>query len=283
MTTKQSASAIDTIIAVLHPSTAPNVVNTGGALEFETNDELILPTQRRLKNELVRALSDFANRRHKSGFFVTSTLRIQPDDDVEFPATCVIRLAGASVTRADVGDFQAAAKLLLTALIPQKEIWDLPNESVLQSDDLTVLQTIAKDFSHQFAGRAIRQGVMIRIAGKQSETLTIQGAMPALTVQHSATQLISGTARPIGFDEEKNLIALDVSSVTDDTQLPIHKRVEVLCPTPAFLRILATAYANRNMLEFQALRQLDATNQKTILTMQSLKEVVLSPEAYELQ
>lgn len=209
---------LDTIIAVLHPSTAPQVVSTGGALEFETNDDLIPPPQRRLKNALVRALSDFASRRQKSGLFVTSTLRIQPDD-VEIPASCVIRLTGASVTMADVAEFQSAARLLLNRITPQTDLWNQPAEGMLQEESLDVLQPMAAELAQQFAGRTIKQGVMVRFGGAETDAMRIQGSMPALTIEHSATQLISGTARPVGFDEFKNLIALYVNSATDDEQL----------------------------------------------------------------
>jgi len=268
---------------VLHPSTAPQVVSTGAALEFLTSDELILPPQRRLKNELVRLLSEFAGKRSRGSFSVESTLRVERGDGVEFPASYVVRLSGAGVTEEDVKIFQTAARLLLSRMTTQTDLWNQPAEGMLQAEDLDVLQPMAGEFARQFSGSSIRQGVMVRLGSSDSEPITIKGRVPALILQHRAPELVSGTARPIGFDEEKNFVALSVNSVGEDQPPRSPKRLEILCPTPVFLRTLATAYANRSMVEFQAFSQLEATSQRPILTLRSLKEIDIGPESYELR
>jgi len=285
MVTDDSFKKIDTTILVLHPSSAPHVVNAGGALEFEEEGALVLPVQKQLKEALVRALSDFACARKSAGVIIESRLRVEPDTGKEFPATHVIRLAGSDVTAADVTEFRAAAQLILSTLVPQRMLGDTESEPPLSASEMETLRLLAEDVVAKFANRAIKQGVMIRFGGAELRGVTVHGVMPALTLEQRAIGTLHSTAKPVGFDEQKGHAILWVMPVTGSEEVAkIQGRIEVLCHDPELLRILAKAYANRSAVEFRALRQREARKQKMVMTLLELKELPSDRlEAFELQ
>ncbi|WP_394244146.1 hypothetical protein [Halopseudomonas laoshanensis] len=281
-----NSDAIDTTILVLHPSSAPHVVNAGGALEFQEEAELILPAQKQLKNSLVRALNKLADARKVDDVTVEWRLRVDPETGVEFPATYVVRLAGPNIKTTDVEDFRAAAQLILGKLVPQRALGELDPEPTLRSADLELIQPLAQEFASQFANRSITQGVMIRFGSAELDGVTVQGVMPTLIIEHNALEILSGVAKPMGFDESQDSAILLVIPKTDqDESSQIQGRTKFLCHNPDFLKTLATAYVGRRLLEFEAVRQRDARSQKTILTLRSLKEVPPSQthDSFELQ
>lgn len=282
MVTDDSFKKIDTTILVLHPSSAPHVVNAGGALEFEEEGALVLPVQKQLKEALVRALSDFACARKSAGVIIESRLRVEPDTGKEFPATHVIRLAGSDVTAADVAEFRAAAQLILSTLVPQRMLGDTESEPPLSASEMETLRLLAEDVVAKFANRAIKQGVMIRFGGAELRGVTVHGVMPALTLEQRAIGTLHSTAKPVGFDEQKGHAILWV--IGSEEVAKIQGRIEVLCHDPELLRILAKAYANRSAVEFRALRQREARKQKMVMTLLELKELPSDRlDAFELQ
>lgn len=285
MVTDDSCKKIDTTILVLHPSSAPHVVNAGGALEFEEEGALVLPVQKQLKEALVRALSDFACARKSAGVIIESRLRVEPDTGTEFPATHVIRLVGSDVTAADVTEFRAAAQLILSTLVPQRMLGDTESEPPLSASEMETLRLLAEDVVAKFANRAIKQGVMIRFGGAELHGVTVHGVMPALTLEQRAMGTLHSTAKPMGFDEQKGHAILWVMPVTGSEEIAqIQGRIEVLCHDPELLRILAKAYANRSAVEFRALRQREARKQKMVMTLLELKELPSDRlDAFELQ
>ena len=77
MTSHNSIETSDTSILVLHPLSAPNVINTDGALEFEEERMLVLPAQQQLKDAMIRALAEFVSFRRKSVFAIKSRFRVE--------------------------------------------------------------------------------------------------------------------------------------------------------------------------------------------------------------
>jgi|SRR5690554_3156935 len=284
MVTNNPCETFDTTILVLHPSTAPHVVNTGDALEFE-DGAMVLPVQTQLKDALVRALSDFAGARKAANVVIESPLRVQPGSENEFPATQVIRLAGSGVTASDVTEFRAAAQLILSTLIPQQTLGDIEPAPSLTSSEMDALRLLADEFAAKFASRSIKRGVAIRFGNDELHGLTVQGVMPALTLEQRAIGTLQSKAKPMGFDDQKGHAILWVMPVTGNDEIAqIQGRIEVLCHDPELLRILARAYANRSAVEFRALRQREARKQKMVMTLLELKE--LPPDhlnAFELQ
>ena len=86
----EDSVSFDGTIVVLHPASAPHVVNSGGVLEFEEDSSIVLPAQKQLKDAVVSALNDFRDMRKLAATSVEWRLRIEPTHDVEFPATYVV-------------------------------------------------------------------------------------------------------------------------------------------------------------------------------------------------
>lgn len=281
MTILKSCATYDTTILVLHPSTAPHVVNTGGALEFEEEGALVLPEQRHLKDALVRALNEFAICRKAEALVVEAWLRVDSKDDVEFPATYVVRLVGSGVTPADVEVFTAAARLVLAELIPQRAVGEPEVEPVLGEQDVSILQSLGTDVAARFANKSIKRGIMIKFGGggEDLQGITMQGLMPALAVEQGSLGTIQGVARPLGFDEEKGAVTLMVKKrANDDEDSHCEGRLDLLCHDLDFLRIVARVYANRGQVEFTAITQPEVRKKKPIITLLELSEAA----AYDL-
>lgn len=285
MATQESCAILDTTILVLHPSSAPHVVNINGALEFEEEGALVLPAQRQLKDALIRALNDYASSRKTEAFAVESWLRVDSRSDVEFPATYVIKLAGSGVTSVDVETFSAAARLLLAKLIPQRALGEPEVERLLGKQDQDILQSLGEDVAARFANKSIKQGVMIRFGSADPQGITMQGVMPALAVEQGSLGTIEGIARPLGFDEEKSIVLLMVKkSAKDDEYSHCEGRIEVLCHDLGFLRIVAQVYASCGQVEFKAITQPDARKKKPAITLLELSAVAANElDQFELE
>lgn len=285
MATQESCATLDTTILVLHPSSAPHVVNTDGALEFEEEGALVLPAQKQLKDALIRALNEYASSRKTGAVAVESWLRVDSRSDIEFPATYVIKLVGSGVTSVDVEAFSAAARLILAKLIPQQALGEPEVDSLLGKQDQDVLQSLGEDVAARFANKSIKQGVMIKFGRADSHGITMQGVMPALTVEQGSLGTIEGIERPLGFDEEKSIVILTVrKAANDDKGSHCEGRIEVLCHDLKFLRIVAQVYANCGQVEFKAITQPEARKKKPVITLVELNEVAANElDQFELE
>lgn len=285
MATMVSCGAVDTTIVVLHPTSAPHVTNADGILEFEGEGALILPTQKQLKDSLVRVLNEFVSVRKAGDVAVEFRLRVDPETGTEFPATHVIRLAGSDVTVAEVEAFRVAARIVLSELVPQRTLGDSANEHLLEESEIKELKALGEEVATRFANRSIKQGVMVNFGGGELQGVAVQGVMPALTVEQGAQGVLRGTARPMGFDEHKGIANLWlIPEASDEESSHVHGRTEVLCHNLDFLRILAKAYANRSLVEYEAVSQLEARKRKMVITILALKEVAVDEvDSFELQ
>lgn len=285
MTTQESCATLDTTILVLHPSSAPHVVNTDGALEFEEEGALVLPAQKQLKDALIRALNEYANSQKTESVVVESRLRVDSRSDVEFPATYVIKLVGSGVTSVDVEAFSAAARLILAKLFPQRTLGEPEVESLLGMQDQDVLQSLGEDVAARFANKSIKQGIMIKFGSADPQGITMRGVMPALAVEQGSLGTIEGIARPMGFDEEKSIVILMVKKSANDDESHCDGRIEMLCHDLGFLRIVAQVYANGGQVEFKATTQPGVRKKrKSVFTLQALSPVAANElDHFELE
>ena len=281
----EGSVSFDGTIVVLHPASAPHVVNSGGVLEFEEESSIVLPAQKQLKDAVVSALNDFRDMRKVTSIFVEWRLRIEPTHDVEFPATYVVRLVGPGATASEVDVFRAAARWVFSDLIPQRILGEPEDEPILSEKEKEFLGTLSRGIAAKFASRSIKQGVMVRFGFEDLGGATVQGVMPALTVEQKALGTVRATGRPLGFDEQKSTVTLWVTPSSSDDDTPeLEGRTEILCHDLEFLRVFARAYANRSLVKFQAVSQQDARKQKTVLTLLELAEVAVDPaESFDLQ
>jgi len=277
--------SFDGSIVVLHPASAPHVVNSGGVLEFEEDSSFVLPAQKQLKDAVVSALNDFRDMRKLSATSIEWRLRIEPTHDVEFPATYVVRLVGPGATASEVEVFRAAARWVFRDLIPQRILGEPEDEPILSEKEQEFLGSLSRGIAAKFANRSIKQGVMIRFGSEDLSGATVQGIMPSLTVEQKALGTVWATGKPLGFDEQKSTVALWVTRGTNDVDASeIEGRTEVLCHDLEFLRVFARAYANRSLVKFRAVSQREARKQKTVLTLFELEEVAVDPaESFDLQ
>lgn len=281
----EGSDSFDGTIVVLHPASAPQVVNSGGVLEFEEDHSFVLPAQRQLKDSIVSALNDFRDTRKVTATFIEWRLRIEPTLDVEFPATYVVRLAGAGVTASEVEVFRAAARSVFRDLIPQRILGEPEDEAILSEKEQEFLRSSSRGIAAKFANRSIKEGVMVRFGFDDLSGAKIQGVMPALTVEQKALGTLRATGRPLGFDEQKGTMTLWVVPGSDDDDASeIEGKAEIFCHDLEYLRVFARAYANRSLVRFQAMSQREARKQKTVLTLLELKEVAVEPaENFDLQ
>jgi hypothetical protein len=281
----EGSVSFDGTIVVLHPASAPHVVNSGGVLEFEEDSSIVLPAQKQLKDAVVSALNDFRDMRKVTSIFVEWRLRIEPTHDVEFPATYVVRLVGPGATASEVEVFRAAARWVFSDLIPQRILGEPEDEPILSEKEKEFLGTLSRGIAAKFASRSIKQGVMVRFGFEDLSGATVQGVMPSLTVEQKALGRMWAAGRPLGFDEQKSTVTLWVSpSANDEDASEIEGRTEILCHDLDFLRVFARAYANRSLVKFQVVSQQEARKQKTVLTLLELEEVAVDPaENFDLQ
>lgn len=281
----EGSESFDGTIVVLHPASAPHVVNSGGVLEFEEDSSIVLPAQKQLKDAVVSALNDFQDLKKLAAISVEWRLRIEPAHNVEFPATYVVRLVGPGATASEVEVFRAAARLVFRDLIPQRILGEPEDESILSKKEQEFLGTLSRGIAAKFANRSIKQGVMVRFGFEDLSGATVQGVMPALTVEQKALGTVRATGRPLGFDEQKSTVTLWVTPSSSDDDTPeLEGRTEILCHDLEFLRVFARAYANRSLVKFQVVSQQDARKQKTVLTLLELAEVAVDPaESFDLQ
>ena len=281
----EDSVSFDGTIVVLHPASAPHVVNSGGVLEFEEDSSIVLPAQKQLKDAVVSALNDFRDMRKLAATSVEWRLRIEPTHNVEFPATYVVRLVGPGATASEVEVFRAAARLVFRDLIPQRILGEPEDEPILSEKEQEFLGTLSRGIAAKFASRSIKQGVMVRFGFEDLGGATVQGVMPSLTVEQKALGTMWAAGRPLGFDEQKSTVTLWVTpGANDEDASEIEGRTEILCHDLDFLRVFARAYANRSLEKFQAVSQQDARKQKTVLTLLELEEVAVDPaESFDLQ
>jgi hypothetical protein len=277
--------SFDGTIVVLHPASAPHVVNSGGVLEFEEESSIVLPAQKQLKDAVVSALNDFRDMRKVTSIFVEWRLRIEPTHDVEFPATYVVRLVGPGATASEVEVFRAAARWVFSDLIPQRILGEPEDEPILSEKEKEFLGTLSRGIAAKFANRSIKQGVMVRFGFGDLIGATVQGVMPSLTVEQKALGTMWAAGRPLGFDEQKSTVTLWVTAgANDEDASEIEGRTEILCHNLEFLRVFARAYANRSLVKFKVVSQQEARKQKTVLTLLELAEVAVDPaESFDLQ
>ncbi|WP_303293564.1 hypothetical protein [Marinobacter sp. ST-43] len=281
----EGSESFDGTIVVLHPASAPHVVNSGGVLEFEEDSSIVLPAQKQLKDAVVSALNDFQDLKKLAAISVEWRLRIEPAHNVEFPATYVVRLVGPGATASEVEVFRAAARLVFRDLIPQGILGEPEDESILSKKEQEFLGTLSRGIAAKFASRSIKQGVMVRFGFEDLSGATIQGVMPSLTVEQKALGTVRAAGRPLGFDEQKSTVTLWVTSGANHDDTPeLEGRTEILCHDLDFLRVFARAYANRSLVKFQVVSQQDARKQKAVLTLLELAEVAVDPAAsFDLQ
>lgn len=281
----EGSVSFDATIVVLHPASAPHVVNSGGVLEFEEESSIVLPAQKQLKDAVVSALNDFRDMRKLSATSIEWRLRIEPTHDVEFPATYVVRLVGPGATASEVEVFRAAARFVLRGLIPQRILGEPEDEPILSEKEQEFLGALSRGISAKFANRSIKQGVMVRFGFEDLSGAKVQGVMPSLTVEQKALGTIWAAGRPLGFDEQKSTVTLWVTAGSNhDDASELEGRAEIFCHDLEFLRVFARAYANRSLVKFQAVSQREARKQKTVLTLLELQEVAVDPaENFDLQ
>lgn len=191
--------SFDGTIVVLHPASAPHVVNSGGVLEFEEDSSFVLPAQKQLKDAIVSALNDFRDTRKVTATFIEWRLRIEPTLDVEFPATYVVRLAGAGVTASEVEVFRAAARSVFRDLIPQRILGEPEDEAILSEKEQQFLRSSSRGIAAKFANRSIKQGVMVRFGFEDLTGATVQGVMPSLTVEQKSSWHLAGNWQTVGI------------------------------------------------------------------------------------
>lgn len=285
MATQKSSTILDTTILILHPSSAPHVVNTDDGVEFEEEGAVVLPAQKQLKEAMIRALDDYASFRKTAAISMKSWLRVDSRSDVEFPATSVLRLAGSGVTSADVEVFTAAARLLLAKLIPQRALGEPEVERLLGKKEEDVLKSLGEAVAARFANKSIKQGITIKFGSADPQGIIMQGVMPALAVEQGSFGTIEGVARPLGFDEGKSTVTLMVKKSANDDEDPHYEgRMEMLCHDLRFLRIVAQVYANRGQVEFRAITQPEARKKKPVITLLELSEVAVNElDQFELE
>ncbi|KPP97210.1 hypothetical protein [Marinobacter sp. HL-58] len=285
MTNQNAYGTLDTSILVLHPSSAPHVISTAGALEFEGETALVLPAQKQLKDKMVKVLNEFVSFRKTPGIAVEARLRIESQQRTEFPATHVIRLEGSGVTSDEVMVFRAAAQLILSSLVSQRSFGEQEMEHVLTEDEKFYLNELGSGVAAKFAGKSIPQGFIVRLGINDRHGINVHGNMQLLALKQSAHGTIEGVGRPIGFDEQKSSATLWFrKAANDDDESPNAGKLEVLCHNLDFLRVLAGAYANRNQVEFKALRQPEARKKKSVITLLELREVAANdPDQFQLE
>ena len=279
MTNQKSCETLNAAILVLHPLSAPNVVHSGGALEFEEEGALVLPSQKQLKDTMVRVLNDFVSFRKTPAIAVESRLRVEPQDGTEYPATHVIRLVGSGTTPAEGMVFRAAAQVILTALISQRSFGEQETDHVLTEEEKLFLNELGGDVAAKFASKSITQGFVVRFGATDLHGITVQGVMPPLALEQSAHGTIEGVGRPLGFDEQKSTAIFWFSKAANDGgKVPYEGRLEIVCHNLDFLRTVARAFANRNLLEFKALSQPEPKKKKPVITLLELREVAANDQ-----
>ncbi|SFE93382.1 hypothetical protein SAMN04487869_12617 [Marinobacter sp. DSM 26671] len=285
MTTSNVGEFFDTSVLVLHPSSAPSVFAADGALEFEEESSIALPMQKKLKDAMVVALSDFAKFRKTPDVALEFRLRVESQNGIEFPATHVVRLIGPEVVSSDVSLYRAAARFILAQWVKQRSLDEQETEHLLSEAEKAFLKEVGEGIAANFAGRSISRGFVVRFGMDDLGGLVIQGVMPSLTIDQAAQATVLGVGGPLGFDEVKGSVTMWISkSVSEDLQLPGSSRVQAQCHDLEALRVLAQAYANRNEIEFKALVQQDASNKKPVITILELKEVPLGdPDQFHLE
>ena len=273
MVDEKCSDTFDPLILILHPASAPCVINSSGALEFE-EDALVLPMQKKLKDAMVRVLNDFANFRQKP-FSIESRLRVESHDEKDFPATHVVRLVGSEASSSEVMVFRAAAKFILGELIPQKSIGEQTTDDLLDKQEKSHLKKSGSGIAAKFGGQSISQGFVVKFGTYDDlDGVAVQGQMPALELEQSAYETIEGVGRPMGFDEQKSIAFLwFIKAGNNGDESPNEGRFEVLCHNWDFLRTLAQAYVNRNIVEFRALKQSEPRKKKSVITLLDLREI----------
>jgi hypothetical protein len=285
MTMQEPSVTFDASILVLHPLSAPQVFNAEGALEFEEEGALVLPVQKQLKDAMVRVLSEFAEFRKTPAIAVESRLRVESQDESEFPATHVVRLVGVGVTSAEVMVFRAAAQVILSSLVPQRSLAEPDMGSSLQENEKCFLRELGDGIAAKFAGKSITQGFVVKFGNADLHGVSVQGSMPALALEQGASGTLEGVGKPLGFNEEKSTAILWFTGAANDDGLSLgRERLEVLCHNLDFLRTLAHAYANRNLVKFKAIRQPEARKKRSVITLLELSEVAANnPDQFQLE
>ena len=285
MTRQKLKGTLDASILILHPACAPCVFHSGGALEFEEEGALVLPAQKQIKNSMIHVLNEFLSFRKTPAIGVESRLRVESRDGTEFPATYVVRLVGSGVTSAEVMVFRAAARFILNAFVPQRSLGDQETDHLLQETEKVFLRELGDGVAAKYAHKSITQGFVVRFGNVDPHGVTLQGIMPALDLEQRAYGTIEGFGRPMGFDEQKSTATLWFTRFANDHESsPDEGRLKILCHDLDFLRTIARAYANRNQLEFKALRQPEARKKKPVITLLELREVAANDlDQFELK
>jgi len=280
MTSHNSIETSDTSILVLHPLSAPNVINTDGALEFEEERMLVLPAQQQLKDAMIRALAEFVSFRRKSVFAIKSRFRVESQGLTEFPAINVVRLDGPGVTPDEVSLFRAAGRVILGSMILQRSLGEQDMSHLFSEKERLFLAEQGNVIAAKFANRSITQGFKVRFGVTDLDGITVQGVMPALSLKQRAHGTVAGICRPLGFDEQKGTAILLVTEAANDEEPESNEskeqltgRLEVVCHNLSLFRTLALAYANRNLVEFKALSQPEARKKKPVFTLLELLEI----------
>lgn len=268
-----SCEKIDKTVLIIHSASSARFEITEEGLEFAEEDELLSPVQRQLKHALAGALGDYARFRKMDGIEIEACACAQFQNEFLYPFFLLVRLRGQKVTVAHVQEFKAAAQSILSLLVPQMGLDDKPAYT-LGERELDFLVRSGKSLASRFAGKSIRQGIMVRFGSRDLQGFVIQGPMPTLTVEQEAVAVITAIGKPMGFDEPKGTAAVWIISQngTDDTE-KFEGRVDAQCHDLGLLRVMARAYANRNFLKLKVIVQLSAGKKKKVMTIMELEEV----------
>ncbi len=265
----------DSIVLIFHPSNAPNFFNSDGVLEFDGEGSIALPIQKQFKDAMVKMLTEFAAFRQSPVVDVESRLRVDPNNEPEFPATHVVRLVGQDVGINDVERFRAAAQFVVREFMPQRSIEEIEMEHFLSEDEKKFLGICARCIAAKFANKSITQGFVVRFGPADLHGVIVQGVMAPLLIEEKANTTIHGEARPVGFDANKHTIILSCDEAANDPrESPFSKGpVELHCHDAQMLFTVAQAYLNRAQVSYTALVQLAAKTQKPVITLTCLREV----------
>lgn len=275
------SATLDPVILIFHPSNAPRVSSSDGALEFEEEGAITLPIQKLFKDAMVKVLTDFAGFRESSILDIESRLRVNWSDDSEFPATHVVRLVGPEVSAEAVAVFRAAAQFVIRELVPQRSTGEIEMAHLLTGADKEFLGTLGRRIAGKFANKSITQGFVVWFGSADLNGVTIQGVMAPLLIDEKVNSTMRARGYSMGFDETKNTVIINCVEAANDNGEPINTstRLELNCHDARMFLTIAQAYVNRSQISFMALVQKDAKHKKEVLTLTQLSEIAANDPA----
>jgi hypothetical protein len=286
MKTPDHLEPYDSIVLIFHPSNAPNFFNSDGVLEFDGESSIALPMQKQFKDAMVKILTEFAAFRQSPVVDVESRLRVDSHNETEFPATYVVRLVGHDIGVSYVERFRAAAQFVVRTFMAQRSIEEIEVEHLLSEEEKDFLRVCAGRIAAKFANKSIPQGFVVRFGPDDPHGVIVQGIMAPLLIEEKLNTTISGSARPMGFDVDKNTVILLCDQAANDPGESTYSKgpIELHCQDSQMLTTLAQAYVNCAEVSFTALVQLATKTKKPVITLTCLQEekVANDPKSFDL-